>query len=140
MTLNFVNLGAKRPSKQPLGTGGNKHGPPRTQHKITEVWNGFVRAVLSKRLVCREVFVRFKLISSIIASASLVATPVLAQSASPASKLSIAQSRAGASVDGERLGEGSGGLIAAVLVAGIIAIGVLAAVESGDNDDDPVSA
>ena len=83
---------------------------------------------------------RFKFISSIIASASLVATPVMAQSASPAAKLSVAQSRAGASVDGERLGEGSGGLIAAVLVAGIVAIGVLAAIESGDNDDDPISA
>lgn len=82
---------------------------------------------------------RFKLLSSIIASASLVATPVLAQTASPASKLSIAQSRAAASVNGEDLGEGSGGLIAAVLVAGIVAIGVFAAIESGD-DDDPVSA
>lgn len=81
-----------------------------------------------------------KLLSSIVASASLVAAPVMAQTASPAAKLSVAQSRAGASVDGERLGEGSGGLIAAVLVAGIIAIGVLAAVESGDDDDDPVSA
>jgi ABC-type xylose transport system permease subunit len=82
----------------------------------------------------REVFVRFKFLGSLIASASLVSAPVLAQASSPAAKLSVAQSRAGAAVGGERLGEGSGGIIAAVIAAGIIAIAVLAAVESGDDD------
>jgi O-antigen ligase len=82
----------------------------------------------------REVYVRFKLLSSIIASASLVAAPVMAQTASSAAKLSVA--RAGAPVSGEKLAEGSGGIIAAVLVAGIVAIGVLAATQ----DDDPESA
>ncbi len=79
----------------------------------------------------REVRVRLKLLSSIIASASLVSAPVMAQTS--ASKLSVA--RASAPVSGENLGEGSGGVIAIALVAGIIAIGVLAAVESGDDSD-----
>lgn len=79
---------------------------------------------------------RSKLLSSIIASASLIAAaPVAAQSASA---LSVA--RANATVEGEDLAGGAGGAIAIALVAGIVAIGVLAAIESGDDDDDPVSA
>lgn len=78
---------------------------------------------------------RLKLFSSLIVSASLVSAPVLARTATPASKLSVVQARAGAPVRGEGLGEGSGGIIAIALVAGIIAIAVLAAVESDDNND-----
>jgi hypothetical protein len=84
----------------------------------------------------REARVRSKLLSSIIASASLIAAaPVAAQSASA---LSVA--RAQASVEGEELAGGAGGAVAIALVAGIIAIGVLAAVNGGDDDDDPISA
>jgi len=61
----------------------------------------------------------------------------MAQTAAPAAKLSVA--RAAAPVNGEKLGEGAGGIVAIALVAGIIAIGVLAAIESSD-DDDAVSA
>jgi hypothetical protein len=78
--------------------------------------------------------VRSKLLGSIVAAASLIsAVPAAAQSASA---LSVA--RAHASADGEELAGGAGGAVAIALVAGIIAIGVLAAVNS--DDDDSVSA
>ncbi len=79
---------------------------------------------------------RLKLFSTIAAAASLVAAPVMAQATS-ASKLSVA--RTSAAVNGEDLGEGSGGIVAIALIAGIVAIGVFAAIESGDDDDDSVS-
>ena len=80
---------------------------------------------------------RSKLLSSIIATASLIAAaPVAAQSAA-----SLSVARANASVDGEELAGGAGGAVAIALVAGIVAIGVLAAIEGdGNDDDDPISA
>ena len=78
---------------------------------------------------------RFKLLSSLIASASLVATPVLAQAAPSASATKLSVARANTSVEGKKLAEGAGGIVAIALVAGIIAIGVLAATQSdGDSD------
>lgn len=77
---------------------------------------------------------RFKLLSSVLVSASLVSAPVAA--ASPASSLSLANARAGASVaDENKLAEGAGGILALVIVAGIVAIGVFAATA----DDGPDS-
>jgi hypothetical protein len=79
---------------------------------------------------------RIKLLSSLVAAASLVSAPVVAQTAAPSSAAKLSVVRAGAPVKGEKLGEGSGGLIAAVIAAGIVAIGVLAAVESSNDDSD----
>lgn len=77
---------------------------------------------------------RSKLLSSILVSASLVSAPVMA--ASPASSLSLANARVGASMSDEnQLAEGAGGILALVIVAGIVAIGVLAATA----DDSPDS-
>ncbi len=76
------------------------------------------------------------------ASAALVAAPVAAQN--PAASLSMAPSvRAGASVEGnDQLGNGS--IIAPILFAAIVVLGVLTATGTlfdEDNDDDfPVSA
>ncbi|MFL0355891.1 hypothetical protein ACI5KX_05370 [Erythrobacter sp. GH1-10] len=61
-----------------------------------------------------------------LAAASLVSAPVVAQSL-PAS----------APVEGESELEGGAGIVAAALIAGIVAIGVLAF--TNDDDDIPVS-
>ena len=80
-----------------------------------------------------------KLISSIVASASLLVAPVAASVASPAQSLSLSNARVGAASGAKSdLAGGSGGIIALVILAGIVAIGVFAAIE--ESDDDSVSA
>ena len=72
-----------------------------------------------------------KKIALIVASAALATTPVLAET-----------NRATAPVAGESQlggGEGSGGIIAALLTAGILAI-LAFAITDDNGDDDPVSA
>lgn len=79
--------------------------------------------------------------SALIASSMAAAAPsvAIAQTTSSAAKLSIAHARAGAANGDSRLAGGSAGVIALALVAGIVAIGVLAAVNSDDNGSSPVS-
>jgi len=78
-----------------------------------------------------------KLLGSLIVSASLISAPLAAQSS--AQRLSLSNARVGAATTGENdLAQGAGGIVALALVAGIVAIGVLAAIE--ESDDDSVSA
>ena len=75
-----------------------------------------------------------KLISSVIASAALVSAPVMA--ASPASSLSLSNARVGAATSNDsELAQGAGGIAALVILAGIIAIGVLAATQDDESPD-----
>jgi hypothetical protein len=83
--------------------------------------------------------VRLKFLSSVLVSASLIASPALAAPAASASKLSVVGARSGASMAGENeLGSGAGGILALALVAGIAAILIVGEL-ANDNDDDPVS-
>jgi hypothetical protein len=73
-----------------------------------------------------------------LAATSLVAAPAVAQAAptNPAASLSVAKSvRASASAGKDRLA-GGGGIFAAIIAAGIAAIGVIAIVNSSDDDSD----
>jgi hypothetical protein len=86
---------------------------------------------------------RFKSLTAAAIATSMVAmspTIAVAQTVAPASKLSIAHARAGASAGESRLEGGSGGVIALALLAGIAAIGVLAIVNGDDSEASPVSA
>jgi hypothetical protein len=86
--------------------------------------------------------VRIKSLTSALIAGSMVAaapSAAIAQTAASASKLSVVQARAGAPAGDSQLAGGSGGVIAIALLAGIVAIGVLAAVNSDDSDE-PVSA
>lgn len=76
------------------------------------------------------------LTSALIATSMAAALPsvAIAQTSASAAKLSIAHARAGASAGDSDLAGGSGGVIALALVAGIVAIGVLAAVNGDDNN------
>lgn len=69
---------------------------------------------------------------------AMASTPVLAQAASPASKLSVAQaaqaSRAGATMTGEN--QARGGVL--IGVAALIAVGALVLLIT-DDDDEPAS-
>lgn len=82
------------------------------------------------------------LAAAAIATSMVAMSPsiAVAQTVAPASKLSIAQSRAGAPAGESRLEGGSGGVIAIALLAGIAAIGVLAIVNGDDNEASPVSS
>lgn len=80
---------------------------------------------------------RLRLLSTILVSASMAAAPAIAAPSS-ASKLSVA--RASASSGDSKLEGGSGAVIGIGLALGIVAIGVLAAVNGDDNNDNPVSA
>lgn len=78
-----------------------------------------------------------KFLSSVLVSASLIAAPAVA--APSAQSLSLSNARVGAATGSDSdLASGSGGIIALVILAGIVAIGVLAAIE--ESEDDPVSA
>lgn len=80
-----------------------------------------------------------KFLTSALISASMVAAApsmAVAQTSAPAAKLSVAHARAGATEGDSKLEGGAGGIIAIALLAGIVAIGVLAAV---NNDDAPNS-
>jgi len=71
-----------------------------------------------------------------LAAMSLAASPALAATANPASSLSIAKSaRAGASAKKSNELAGAG-LIAAIIGAGVVAIGVIAIVNDSDDDSD----
>ncbi len=80
---------------------------------------------------------RMKLLSHVLTASALVAAPVAASAqpaANPAASLSVAKSvRAGASAQkkSELFG---GGLLAAILFAGIIAIPIIAVVNDSDSD------
>ncbi|HYZ48470.1 MAG TPA: hypothetical protein VE567_06205 [Sphingomonas sp.] len=82
---------------------------------------------------------RPKLLSSIIVSASLIAAAPAAAAPSSASKLSVVGARAGAPAGNSRLAEGSGGIIALVLVAGIAAIAIVGALADDSNNNNPAS-
>jgi hypothetical protein len=70
------------------------------------------------------------------AAASLVATPLMAQSS--ASKLSVA--RAGAAMqDANDQTEGSTGIILGVAAAIAVGLGIYVAVDNGDDEDLPTS-
>ena len=72
-----------------------------------------------------------------LAVASLVAAPAVVQAApaNPAASLSVAKSvRASAPAGKDHLAGGAG-IFAAVIAAGIAAIGVIAIVNSSDDDD-----
>ena len=76
-----------------------------------------------------------KLIGSAMAL-SMIATPVVAAAApeNPAAKLSVGKARAGTpSAKSNKLG--GGGILAAVLLAGIVAIPVIDIVRSDDDSD-----
>ena len=85
---------------------------------------------------------RIKSLTTVLVATSMVAlSPSIAaaQTVAPASKLSVVSARAGAPAGDSRLAGGSGGVIALAILAGIVAIGVLAAVNSDDNNDEAVS-
>lgn len=74
-----------------------------------------------------------KFLSSVLVSASLIAAPAVA--APSAQSLSLSNARVGAATSGENeLAQGSGGIIALVILAGIVAIGVLAATQDESSD------
>ncbi|MBA2919171.1 hypothetical protein GON01_14825 [Sphingomonas sp. MAH-20] len=82
---------------------------------------------------------RIKSLTSAIIAGSMIGalpTAAIAQTSASAAKLSIV--RAAPEAGESRLAGGAGGVIALAILAGIAAIGVLAAVNS--DDDEPVSA
>ncbi|MGP7796480.1 hypothetical protein [Sphingomonas sp. CLY1604] len=67
-------------------------------------------------------------------AAPIAATPAFAAPTNPAASLSVAKSvRASAPTDGKSKLAG-GGLLAALIAAGVVAIGVVAIVNDGDSD------
>jgi len=68
------------------------------------------------------------------AALSLIATPALAATGNPASSLSVAQSRA-ATPSAKKSELAGAGIFAAVIAAGIAAIGVIAIVNDDDDSD-----
>ena len=68
------------------------------------------------------------------AALSLIATPALAATSNPASSLSVAQSRA-ATPSAKKSELAGAGIFAAIIAAGIAAIGVIAIVNDDDDSD-----
>lgn len=74
-----------------------------------------------------------KFLSSVVISASLIAAPAVA--APSAQSLSLSNARVGASTTGQNdLASGAGGIAAIAILAGIVAIGVFAAIEESESD------
>jgi hypothetical protein len=97
------------------------------------------RAPFWARYQWREKLMFLKSTVAIAAALGLAAAPVAA-AAAPASKLSLAGSaRVGADAGDEELAGGSGAIIALILVAGIIAIPVIDAIQNDSNNDRPTS-
>ncbi|WP_294198753.1 hypothetical protein [uncultured Sphingomonas sp.] len=67
------------------------------------------------------------------AALSLIATPALAATSNPASSLSVAQSRA-ATPSAKKNELAGAGIFAAIIAAGIAAIGVIAIVNDDNSD------
>lgn len=85
---------------------------------------------------------RFRLFSSVLISASMIAAPVFAAPLTQpaAAKLSLSNARSGAATTGNsRLGEGAGGIFALALLAGIAAILIVGELANDNNGDDPRS-
>ena len=83
----------------------------------------------------------FKSVIGAVAALSMVAMPTMASAASnPAASLSLSKSvRSGAPTAGKsKLGGGGAGIFAILIVAGIVAIGVIAATKD-DNVGTPTS-
>lgn len=76
---------------------------------------------------------------AVIAAVGLTATPVMAQAASPAAKLSLADTassvRAGAPMEDASEARG-GSIILALIAAGLIIAGIIIALGGGDDDPD----
>ncbi len=68
------------------------------------------------------------------AALSLIATPALAATANPAASLSVAQSRA-ATPSAKKSELAGAGIFAAIIAAGVAAIGVIAIVNDDDDSD-----
>ncbi|MBB5714755.1 hypothetical protein [Sphingomonas aerophila] len=80
-----------------------------------------------------------KSISAALAGAALIAAPTMAAAApaNPAASLSVAKSvRASAPAGKDKIAGGAGGIAAVLIAAGIAAIGVIAIVQSSDDDSD----
>ena len=85
---------------------------------------------------------RIKFLTTALVATSMVAISpgvAVAQTVAPASKLSVVSARAGAPAGDSQLAGWSGGVIALAILAGIVAIGVLAAVNGDDGNDSSVS-
>ncbi len=82
----------------------------------------------------------FKSVMGAVAALSMVALPTMASAANPAAPLSVSSSVRTGAVTSHKNGVrgGSGAVIALAIVAGIVAIGVIAATKK-DNVQRPVS-
>ena len=80
---------------------------------------------------------RFNALAHIATAATLIAAPVAAsaqQAANPAASLSVVKSVRAATPAQKKSALAGGGLIAAVIAAGVVAIGVIAIVNDSDSD------
>lgn len=81
---------------------------------------------------------RFKLLSSILVSASMVTAMPAVAAPSSASKLSVVGARSGAPASGDsQFAQGSGAIIALALLAGIAAILIVGEVVNDNNSTSP---
>jgi hypothetical protein len=71
-----------------------------------------------------------------LAALAMIAAPVAASAApaNPAASLSVAKSVRASAPSSKRSELAGGGLLAALIVAGVVAIGVVAVVQDGDSD------
>ena len=83
---------------------------------------------------------KFKTMMAAAAAITMTASPVLAASAAPATKLSVSNARVGTpSTSKNALGGGGAGLYALAILAGVAAIIIVDATRN-DNDDRPASS
>ena len=71
-----------------------------------------------------------------LAALAMIAAPVAASAApvNPAASLSVAKSVRASAPSSKKSELAGGGLLAALIVAGVVAIGVVAVVQDGDSD------
>jgi len=71
-----------------------------------------------------------------LAALAMIAAPVAASAApvNPAASLSVAKSVRASAPSSKKSELAGGGLLAAIIVAGVVAIGVVAVVQDGDSD------
>jgi len=71
-----------------------------------------------------------------LAALAMIAAPVAASAApvNPAASLSVAKSVRASAPSAKKSELAGGGLLAALIVAGVVAIGVVAVVQDGDSD------
>jgi len=70
-----------------------------------------------------------------LAAMSLAASPALAATANPAASLSVAKTVRAGSTTGKSSELAGAGILAAIIGAGIVAIGVIAIVNDSNDDD-----